>query len=262
MNIAIVDDLPAEIEALTDILTDYAGVSRLDFDIRSFDSGEALLADYEALRYTVVFLDIYMGGITGIETAKKLREVDPDTLIIFLTTSMEHMGSAFSIHAYDYIEKPATRDRLFRLMDDILKTHTSAYERTFDFISDRKATCLPIPDIISVCTGEMNYLDVLDKSGDVFHPRMTFSDACDELLQLDPRFLQVNRGVLVNMDYVVRLEDGDCTMKSGTIYPVFIKKREQTEQKWQNYNFNKLRSKQRRTKRRSGDSKNTEKEGT
>ncbi|MBR6230062.1 MAG: response regulator transcription factor [Eubacterium sp.] len=242
MNIAIVDDLPNEIENLRGILAEYSAAVNIDLMVDEFSCGEEFLETYAPFEYTVIFLDIYMGGITGIETAETIRKTDRDTIIIFLTTSSEHMGSAFSIHAFDYIGKPAKKEKIFQVMDDILKRHTTIYSQTLEFASDRQNHSIPVSDIVSIRTAESNYLEITDRST-VYHPRMTFSGVCDELKD-EPSFILINRGILVNMDYIVKFRDGECFLKNGRQYPVFTKKMYETEKKWQNYIFNKVRNKQ------------------
>ena len=251
MNIAIVDDRKEERNALKSLLLEYTSANSIEISLHEFPSGKDFLAEYAPFDYTVIFLDIYMDNMTGMETAEEIRKTDTDTPIIFLTTSREHMGDAFSIHAFDYIEKPADRERLFKCMDDLLKTKTALHSETLDFSRERTSCRLPFPDIVSVRTAESNYLDITDKKGDVHHTRMTFSAVC-ERLGSDSRFLTVNRGILINMDYIVRFEDGVCILKDGREYRVFTKKIKETEQKWQNYIFNRIRGRQKERGRRNG----------
>lgn len=251
MNIAIVDDRPEERESLKTLLKEYTAINSLEIVLHEFPGGEDFLAEYAPFTYTVVFLDIYMEGMTGVETAEKIRETDTDTPVIFLTTSREHMGNAFSIHAFDYIEKPADREKLFKCMDDLLKTKTVLYSEALDFSQDRTDHSLPFPDIVSVSTAETNYLDITDRKGEVYHIRMTFS-AVSERLCRDSRFLPVNRGLLVNMDYIVRFEEGTCRLKNGQKYPVYTRKAKETEQKWQNYIFSHIRRSHKERGRRNG----------
>ncbi len=243
MNIAIVDDFAEERTALKTLLIEYAALNALDFSFYEFSTGEALLSKYAPFTYMLIFLDIYMDGMTGLEAAEELRKTDPDTPIIFLTTSKEHMGSAFSIHAFDYIEKPAERERLFKCMDDFLKTKTVLYSQILHFSQGRTEYHLPFPDIVSINTAETNYLNLTDRSGNTFHIRMTFSGIC-QTLETDNRFLSINRGILVNMDYIIRFESGTCILKNGQEYSVYTKKTKETEQKWQNYIFNRIRKSQ------------------
>ena len=244
MNIAIVDDLPTEINNLKSILTDYSRTDGLTFEFEEYDSGEAFLENYEAFRYLVIFMDIYMGGMTGLDAARQIKEMDPDTPIVFLTTSLDHMGTAFSLHAYDYIAKPMDRERIFHMMDDLLRQHTTLYEKKLVFSADRQDYAMPLPDIVSIRTGSTNYLIITDKHGNEYHSRLTFSGICEELAD-EQEFLNINRGVLINLDYVSRIAENRCTLKNGTIYPVYTKKKgTEAELKWKNYVLNRVRKSQ------------------
>ena len=69
MNIALVDDSSSDRNLFASLLREYASIHRLDLDIESFASAEALLAAYHPLRYTAIFLDVYMEGMSGAEAA-------------------------------------------------------------------------------------------------------------------------------------------------------------------------------------------------
>ena len=81
MNIAIVDDMSIERKVLMKILQDYADQNHIEITLMPFSCAEELLADYHPLQYTILFLDIYMDGMTGVEAAEKIRLSDPDTYI-------------------------------------------------------------------------------------------------------------------------------------------------------------------------------------
>ena len=240
MNIAIVDDLSSESDALRNILNEYSAINRLALSIDVFSSGEDFLRGFSPFSYAVVFLDIYMTGMTGVETAKEVRKTDRDTLLVFLTTSGDHRADAFSIHAYDYIEKPTKREKLFRVMDDILQNHTTLFSDKLSFSAEGQNYSLPYPDIASVMTAQRNYLEIADRFGNVYHSRMTFSAVVKEL-EKDSRFLQVNRTILVNLEQVEALKDGMCLLKNKTSFPVYSKKTKEIEQKWQNFMFARIR---------------------
>ena len=74
MNIAIVDDLKSDSDLLKSILLSYAYENSLDLSIETFLGGEEFLSEYESYNYTLIFMDIFMNGITGIETAKKIHQ--------------------------------------------------------------------------------------------------------------------------------------------------------------------------------------------
>ena len=92
MNIALVDDLAAELDRMEGILDEYATSNGLQIDIQRFASAEELLDVYRPYQYTVVFLDIYMDGATGVEAAQRIRQVDADTIIVFLISMAIAIG--------------------------------------------------------------------------------------------------------------------------------------------------------------------------
>lgn len=71
-----------------------------------YESGEELLKDFSKGKYDLIFMDIYMSGITGIETVAKIREIDEEIPIAFTTTSEEYALESYRLKALKYIEKP------------------------------------------------------------------------------------------------------------------------------------------------------------
>ena len=154
MNIAIVDDLSYENDKLKNILNEYAAINKIALKTDEYNNGESFLKNYSPYAYTIVFLDIFMDGLSGVDIAKIIRKSDTDTIIVFLTSSVEHMADAFSIHAYDYIIKPTCKKKLFRVMDDILHNHTTFFSDKFSFTTEGQSYALAYPDIVSVITAE------------------------------------------------------------------------------------------------------------
>lgn len=243
LTIAVVDDLQTELDSLSMILHDYGALNQRELTLHCFHSAEELLAGYQPFAYAVIFMDIYMEGMTGMQAAERIRAIDSDTLIIFLTTSGEHMPDAFRHHAYDYIRKPADRERLFVVMDDILKLHTSFLDApALTFSSKRQDYSIPYSDIVFVRTAA-NYLEIMDRSGKTYKTRMTFS-AIKESLGGDNHFLQLLRGILVNMDYIEKFSDGICYLAGDRSLPINVRNAKKIEQIWQNYVFSRIRREQ------------------
>jgi len=250
INIAIVDDNYDEQENLCAFLKDYASANHLQIMLSRFKSGEEFLDGYSPYLYTVIFLDIYMSGISGIDTAKKIREADRDTLVVFLTSSDDHMMSAWRVHAYEYILKPVKKEQVFMTMDDILDRTTSLDSKRFSFTSQKQQISILFSDLVSVTTDLHNYLEITDKTGETWNTRMTFNQA-QEQLSSDPRFLLLRRGVLVNMDYITGFSNDVCQIEGGIQIPIIIRSRKKIEQTWQNYLLNKIRDESLRRRKHS-----------
>ena len=83
MRIAIVDDIKEERDKLADVLTKQLSRRGIHVNLFEFENGEDFLIAAKERPFTVVFLDIYMSGANGIETARELRIFDSDALLIF-----------------------------------------------------------------------------------------------------------------------------------------------------------------------------------
>ena len=236
MNIAIVDDSKSDCFQISQILKQYSAIHQLLLHIDHFSSGEALLTIYQPFSYTVIFLDIYMNSMSGIETAEKIRAVDEDSVIIFLTNSEIHHREAFSVFATAYLNKPSSETEVFRIMDHILRVRTGK-EKRFSFSHDRQNYSLRFADIVSLET-DGNYLIIKDCRGRNYRTRMTFSHA---ETQMDSRFLTLMKGIMVNMDYIEQIQNTICSMHDGSHFPLHIKKENEILQKWLNYKFAAIR---------------------
>ena len=109
MKIAICDDEKKASEALLEILEECPEpIEKTDV----YFSGEELLRSTE--QYDLLFLDIDMEGIDGIETARKIRLKDKKVKIVYVTAYSEYAGKAFSVHAFGYLLKPVDSGDLKR----------------------------------------------------------------------------------------------------------------------------------------------------
>ena len=240
MTIGLVDDRPEDRRRLMETLSRYAAVSGIRPEILAFSSGEALLRDFRAGQYALIFLDVLMGeGMTGIQTAEKIRETDDGVLLVFLTESEDHQAEAIHWHVFDYLNKDNLDRDIFSVMDRILHRRTAEAEKTFAFTSGKENLALPYRDLVCV-TADRNYLLIRDRRGSQYRTRMTFAAAREELCR-DPRFLQVLRGVIVNMDELTDVSRGVCTLRGEIRLPVNLRDSDQIERMWTDYTFAKIR---------------------
>lgn len=113
LKIAICDDEKIIREKIAKEITSLPG----QYDIYLYSSGEDLLK--EIMQFQVIFLDMQMQGIDGLKTATKLREKDTEVYIIFLTSYMEYMQSAFKVKAFRYLSKPVKKKELEETIGEI-----------------------------------------------------------------------------------------------------------------------------------------------
>ena len=122
MNIAIIDDNKPESDLLIRFIDEYSETYSFEIKTSSFLSGEDFLSSLSPSIYSMAFMDIFMKGMDGIQTAEHLWEKDPQCLVVFLTVSQDHIWEAARLHCFDYIDKKTlTRARIFHVLSDIRK---------------------------------------------------------------------------------------------------------------------------------------------
>lgn len=132
MRIALVDDSEIERGILLSLITDYGCEKQILFESDCFDSGDAFLSSFSSDKYDIVFMDIFMNGMSGVETASKMRQIDSHVILIFLTASADYMPDAFRVHAFHYILKPYQKDAIFACLNDA-SLHLPASETFISF---------------------------------------------------------------------------------------------------------------------------------
>ena len=118
LRIAITDDLNSEREKLSSaIIAPFSKVGLNVGNIDEYTSGEELLRQFSAGRYDLIFLDIYMGGMSGVETAKRIRTLDKNVMLVFVTTSNEFASESYAVKANFYLLKPVRAESIRQLAE-------------------------------------------------------------------------------------------------------------------------------------------------
>ena len=239
MKIAVVDDSQELRSQLEQLINEYSSANRLDLVTECFSDPVPLLESYGPYQYAAVFLDIYMDSMNGLEAAGEIRKSDRGVAIIFLTSSAEHRPDAFRFHAFDYLMKPIDRASLFGTLDDLFHKQSETDLDRFTFTENKIQYSLPITDIVSVQSAA-HYVEITDINGRTYRPRMNFSEA-SEILSSRNCFLNLMRGILVNMDHVSGFSGDICILSTGIKLPVSIRRSGELETVWRNYKFTRIR---------------------
>lgn len=243
-HIAVVDDTAADREILKDMLgryfesRGYRDEEEPCLHIEEFCSGEEFLESFLPGHYDVIFFDIYMKELTGMDTAKEVYRKDKQCRLIFFTTSLEFAVEGYSVHAAWYLVKPLRYEKLCLALDSFIKASTrdSAY-LLLTFRGGFKKPVL-LRDII--------YVDCVKRMSRI-HTEKGVAEVMDKFTELvgkieqDERFLCCNRGIYVNMDWIRELKTQDVLMKNGERLPMRIRGRGEVKQRYLNYTLQDLR---------------------
>ena len=105
INIAVVEDEIKHAEKLKEYLTRYASEHKEMFEIKIFDNAVVFLEKYTA-DYDIIFMDVKMPYMNGITAAHKLRQMDKDVILYFVTSMQQYAINGYEVDAMDYIVKP------------------------------------------------------------------------------------------------------------------------------------------------------------
>ena len=236
LRFAVVEDRLPDAQRLESLLRlAFGGGQPLVCD--HYESGDAFLAAFPSKEYQVVFLDICMEGTNGIETARILRRADPDLLLVFVTSSPEYVWDAFPVHPFDYLLKPYREEKLFQLADELRRVLFRA-EPELEVRIARQQVHLPLRKI-QYAMAQNHYVRIVSDDGEC-RAVSTFSQV-EQLLRAQENFIVCNRGVILNMNKVLRL-DSDCfEMLDGTCLPVRQKDKNTLFAQFTQYQFRHMR---------------------
>ena len=238
IRIAIVDDREDDREVLKESSERFfASKNKYEIEVSTYASGEELLKGFEPGDIHIAFLDICMDEMTGIELAKKLRDLDQNLLIVFQTTSRDYAFDAFPLHPFDYLIKPCQDDQVASVYDEALKVIRTG-DPDIKVISVKGTFSVPLRSIIAIQSHGHNVEFLLTNSQsltstETFHKIQT-------KLASDNRFLLINRGVLVNMDHVLAPREGEMEMKDGSTLPIRVNGRTQVLSDFSQYMISRM----------------------
>lgn len=119
VSIAICDDDKRDGKIIEALVKDYMSREPIPYEIDRFKSGEELLKASKT--FDLMFLDIALGGMNGIQVGKTIRESNRNVKIIYTTSYKQFCKQAVNrVHAFAYLVKPVTKDNIHRQLDEIL----------------------------------------------------------------------------------------------------------------------------------------------
>lgn len=245
MRFAIIDDVAYDRRYLSDLLTGYCDDRHLVCEISCYESAEEFLKAYHPEHFSAVFLDNLMGGINGIETARRLRSCGDSVPIIFTTTEESYALDGYTVQAMDYLIKPVSAERLTSTLDRLVIM--SSRERYVDIMENRVPHRLRLNRICYV-RSIGHYLEIYLQQGH-FRSYMTMDNFISRLKEAgepmdtsqERRFLGCCRGYLINLDHVRSLDAKEFLLADGTPIPISRSKYREMKEAYATYLFAKTR---------------------
>ena len=212
IRIAIVDDEREAAEALQGMISRYAEEKGVAIETILFSNAVLFLTNYQA-NYDIVFMDIEMPYLNGMEGAAKLREIDHTTLLIF-ATNLGHMAAmGYTVEAFDFVVKPFSYDTLSGKLKRAFDRLERSKVLNVSFSSDGARLNMP--------HSEIRYLEVMDHQL-IFHTDSgnypVYGTMAKMREQLEPLgFSLCNNCYLVNLRFVRKVEKYTVTVGNDVL---------------------------------------------
>ncbi len=224
MNIAIVDDDREDAALLEKYMEKYFAGTNGQYHIFVYESGLDFLEDF-GRNFDIVFMDIEMPHLDGIETARKMRRMDETVVLIFITNMAQYAICGYEVNAIEFMVKPVG---FYNFSDKIAKALKFVKRDT-----EKKLLLHDGETIVRLSVSKIFYLEK-DKNYVLFHTesgeykeRGTMAEMEEKLTGLG--FSKCITGCLVNLRYVSRLSKdavwvGDrCLPLSRKQKKIFVK---------------------------------------
>lgn len=228
MRIAIVDDTQLDAEILKQYIAQYL-TQDTNRDLSIFLNSQAFYDVFQAHSYDLIFLDIFMPDISGIELAKRIRATDSDVKIVFCTTSNEFASESYSVSASYYLCKPFTKQHFAQMLKHILP--------------QEEVNRIPIvlPDSQKIIPRDIIYTNYFNHKITIFQENSKTIETwmkqreLEELLSEYSYLQTCNRGSIINFYYVSELEHNHFVMTDGKQVSISRSMEKQVLQAYQNF---------------------------
>ena len=203
IRIAIVEDDKSSSELLVNYLEKYSNDKNIRFDVKTFFSCNQILNNYNN-NFDIIFMDIELPDGNGLETIRKIREVDKNVIVIFVTNMAQYAVKGYEVRAFDFIIKPVTSYNFYIKLDNILNLFEQKKDNEI-WISNKDGK-------MKLNISSIYYIEVIQHMC-IYHTKNGNFKATGSLNNIEKtlskyNFSLCNRCYLVNLRYVTSVKKG------------------------------------------------------
>jgi len=224
-NVAICDDEKYYRDYISGLVTQYFSGLEVEYHLDIFESGTDLcMIGLESKQYDIVFLDVNMKEMDGIETAKQIRNRNSNAFIVFITAFVSFSPEGYKVNAIRYILKDnhSFETAFTECMDTIFeKMDINKFKMKFDFIEGEKE--ILIDDILFI--ESRLHKSVFEMSGKGIKKYTLYRKLDDiEMLLESFGFLRLHQSFLANIKHIAQVNNYRAVLTTSKELPIPKKK--------------------------------------
>lgn len=199
--------------------------------VETFNSAEKLVSYCIKHKPDILFLDIELGDMNGIELAKYLRNKFPDLIIVYITNHPNYVFSCFETEPLNFLRKPIDKEELNKTFQRIIKKYTQLHK----FIPIKWQNELVNVEIKDICyvEGYNRHLEFHLFNGDCYEIVGRIDEIYDFLKLYG--FIKSHQGFIVNMLHIKSFGKDEIYMKNGDTVLMSIRRRLTTKEAYSDY---------------------------
>lgn len=214
INIIICDDEIKQRFLLKKVVEEEFKVHNYDYKIYEFSSGERLLDDFikDRNKFDIIFLDIEMEKINGIETAKKIREFNQNAVIIFVTGFSDYVFDGYGVKALNYIMKPYKKEKIVCVLKEALVQFENESSKYYIIKNEGNIVKVPIKDILYFASDRRKILLITDYKKYEFYGKLgDVEEKCSN------EFNRIHQRYLVNLSHITAIKDNNLVINNKNL---------------------------------------------
>lgn len=213
-RIAICEDEINYQTTIKNLLNTFAKTQERSFSIKEYHNASQLLDEVDSIEpYDLYFLDIYLPDGLGIDIAKKLREKNIGSPIIFITTSREHALESYSVRALQYLLKPIEENAFFSAMEMAIERETQEKSKAIILKYDGQFRSIATKDIVYTESYGHNQ-NIHFSNHQIISVRMSVSELFAKLIPAK-KFARCGSSYILNLENIKNLHSKMITMTNG-----------------------------------------------
>ncbi|MBQ2608852.1 MAG: LytTR family DNA-binding domain-containing protein [Butyrivibrio sp.] len=216
INICIVEDESDQADLLRNYIQTYGNKTNQQFNITHFSDGIDLVDEYRA-QFDIILLDIQMKHLDGMVAAEKIRKVDADVVIIFITSTVRYAVQGYAVDALGYVLKPVPYLQFEQLFDKAISRVMTKKEKLYIRVSvDERQLKLDCDNIYYIESQRNNVcIHCADEDYITAGPLKKF----EEMLS-GHGFSKCHNAYIVNLSYVEGVRKEEVLLTSGIVLPI------------------------------------------